>query len=59
MESVNNDSDAYPPKIRLDICLLTPPRFPFMCDVPVKGIRDISSFTLRADYELGELDNGA
>ena len=44
----------YPPRIRLDISLWTPPnpQSPLMYEVPVKGIPNLTHFLLRADYDL-------
>ena len=53
MESESTER-YYPPRIRLDISLWTPPdpQSLLMYEMPVKGIPNLTHFLLRADYEL-------
>ena len=47
------DQTSYPPRIRLDISLRTPPdpMSALMHHIPVKGAIDVTHFLLNADYE--------
>ena len=51
VESQSSDSTEYPPRIRLDVSFSIPPKSSLMCNVLVKGVDGINSFTLRVDCE--------